>query len=225
MTAALAIFVKTPGHSPIKTRLAATLGARATIEFHRLAACAVAEVAQTVGAGLQPYWAVAELTALDDLQWRSLPRIWQGEGALGDRLHYVYARLHRTHDHVLLVGADAPQLTSILLRRAIHALDGDARFVLGEARDGGFWLFGARAPIAGEVWRAVGYSRHDTAAQLRKALGMGDGGPVLPTLTDVDRASDLEGLADTLSALPTLTPAQHALLRWLQRAGARATLG
>ncbi|MGH8110394.1 MAG: TIGR04282 family arsenosugar biosynthesis glycosyltransferase [Rhodanobacteraceae bacterium] len=216
MTAALAIFVKTPGHSPVKTRLAAAIGPRAAIEFHGLAARAVEEVAGATLDVLQAYWAVAEYAALDDPRWRDLPAVWQGEGSLGDRLHHIYASLRATHEIVLLVGADAPQITSVLLRRAINALQGNADFVLGEARDGGFWLFGGRVPIAGEVWRAVGYSRHDTAAQLRRALGMCDGKAVLPTLTDVDHAPDLDALADALSALPAPTPAQRALLHWLQ---------
>jgi rSAM/selenodomain-associated transferase 1 len=221
MTAALAIFVKTPGHSPIKTRLATSIGTRAAITFHRLAALAVAEVVEATCSGtLSNYWAVAERAALDEPLWQGLPRIWQGEGDLGDRLHHVYARLHATHDRVLLAGADAPQITPALLQCAIDELEGgDAPFVLGPARDGGFWLFGGRVPIARDVWCSVGYSRHDTTAQLRKVLDMRDGEAVLPTLTDVDRACDLEVLADALSALPTPTPAQRALLRWLQHAG------
>ncbi|MGH8148191.1 MAG: TIGR04282 family arsenosugar biosynthesis glycosyltransferase [Rhodanobacteraceae bacterium] len=221
MTTALAIFVKTPGHSPIKTRLAATIGARSAIEFHRLAAQAVAEVAQATCDGmLACQWAVAENAALEDPLWQGLPRVGQGEGNLGARLHYVYARLRTTHERVLLLGADTPQITPELLLCAIDALErGDVPFVLGPARDGGFWLFGGRAPIARESWCNVGYSRSDTAAQLRKALHMRDGLAVLPILTDVDSASDLAVLADALSALPAPTPAQRALMRWLQGAG------
>jgi hypothetical protein len=42
----IAIFVKTPGHSPLKTRLAAGIGIDAAREFHMLAAQAVAAVAR-----------------------------------------------------------------------------------------------------------------------------------------------------------------------------------
>lgn len=215
MTAGLAIFVKTPSHSPVKTRLAATIGARAAMEFHRLSACAVAEVAQTAGDGLEPYWAVAERAALDDPSWRNLPRLWQGEGSLGERLHRIYAQLLARHKRVLLVGADAPQITPDLLRGALGTLQDDAGFVLGGARDGGFWLFGGNAPIAREVWCGIRYSRADTAAQLRKALPLRERTDALPVLADVDTAHDLAPLAEALSSLPAPCPAQRGLLQWL----------
>lgn len=220
VTAALAIFVKTPGQSPIKTRLAASIGASAAIEFHSLAARAVAEVARAAGDVLQPYWAIAERAALGDPLWRSLPQLWQGEGSLGERLHRVYSTLRMTHERVLLIGADAPQLTPTLLRRAIDALErDDTSCVMGEARDGGFWLLGGRVPIARETWWSVCYSQPDTAAQLRKALRLHDGLAKLPILTDVDHVRDLEALAEALSILPAPLPAQCALMRWLQRVG------
>ena len=215
MTAALAIFVKTPGYSLVKTRLAAAVGRHAAIGFHGLAARAVAEVASAAPDVMQPHWAVAEYAALDNPCWRDLPTLWQGEGSLGERLHHIYTSLHAAHEIVLLVGADAPQITPALLHRAIDALQGDADFVLGEARDGGFWLFGGRAPIARETWCNVGYSRDDTAAQLRKALRLREMPDALPILTDVDTANDLAALATALSSLPHPLPAQRALLRWL----------
>jgi rSAM/selenodomain-associated transferase 1 len=216
MTTALAIFVKTPGHSPIKTRLAASIGAPAAIEFHRVAAGAVAEVAQSAGTGLQAYWAVAERAALEDPLWQDLPRLWQGDGGLGARLQRVYATLLARHGRVLLVGADAPQLTRELLLQACDALNRPATpWVIGEARDGGFWLFGGRVPIAAAVWQGVRYSQADTAAQLRAALHPAGTIANLPALTDVDEAADLDALEDTLAALPSPSPAQRGLRQWL----------
>lgn len=227
MTTGLAIFVKTPGHSPIKTRLAATIGKDAALEFHGLSARAVAEVAcaaQASGADLEPYWAIAEHHAMSDPRWCDLSRLWQGEGALGERLYRIYARLHATHERVLLLGADAPQVTPELLRRACDCLSEPATcFVLGEAHDGGFWLFGGRLPIGREVWCSVRYSCAETAAQLRDALQPPGVIGALPTLTDVDEAVDLDALDGELAGLPMLLPAQRALLCWI--AARRATLG
>lgn len=212
MTTALAIFVKTPGHSPIKTRLAVSIGAPAAVTFHRLSAGAVAEVADSAGVDLQAYWAIAEIAALEDSLWQGLPRLWQGEGSLGERLDHVYATLLARHERVLLVGADAPQLTSELLLQACDALQDPATpCVIGEARDGGFWLFGGRVPIAREVWCGVRYSCADTAQQLCAALSPSGTIARLPTLTDVDEAADLDALDDTLAALPNPSPAQRRL--------------
>lgn len=221
MTTAIAIFVKTPGHSPVKTRLAKAIGAKVAVEFHRLAAAAVAEVAIAVhdrDGTLQPFWAVAECDAMDAPPWQALPRLWQGEGGLGDRLDLVYALLRTAHERVLLIGADAPQVTPELLRQACTALDNPATpFVMGEAEDGGFWLFGGRVPIPREIWCKVGYSRDDTASQLRDALRPLGEISALPTLMDADRPSDLPMLAQALWALPAPQAAQLELLNWLTR--------
>jgi len=220
MSTALAIFVKTPGYSPIKTRLAATTGAAAATAFHRLAARAVVESAQAACArdpALHGYWAVAEGAALDHPLWQDLPRLWQGEeGGLGARMHRIYATLLARHARVLLVGADTPQLTPDLLLQARDALTATTTpFVMGEARDGGFWLFGGRAPIARDLWCAVRYSCAETARQFRAALRPLGGLAALPQLTDVDREADLDALDDTLAALPNPSPAQCELLHWL----------
>lgn len=218
---ALAIFVKTPGHSPIKTRLAATIGAANAIDFHRLSAAAIMQVvcaARDAGCDLRPYWAVAEAAALEDPAWRALPRIAQGEGDLGERLHRIYATLQAGHGRVLLAGADAPQVTIALLRNALAALDDPATpFVLGPARDGGFWLFGGSIPIPETVWRSVGYSRSRTADDLRAALSPSGRVAQLPTLIDVDSAPDLETLAAALDALSEPLPGQRALRAWWRR--------
>ncbi|HET7558267.1 MAG TPA: DUF2064 domain-containing protein [Rhodanobacteraceae bacterium] len=216
MSTALAIFVKTPGHSPIKTRLAVSIGAPAAVEFHRLSAAAVAEVAGSADVDLQAYWAVAENAALEDPPWRDLPRLWQGEGSLGERLNHVYTTLLARHERVLLVGADAPQLTRELLLQACEALHDPATpWVIGEARDGGFWLFGGRVPIAREVWCGVRYSCADTTQQLCAALHPPGTIARLPPLTDVDAAADLDALDATLAALPNPSPAQRRLRHWL----------
>lgn len=217
--AALAVFVKTPGHSPIKTRLAEAIGSDNAVAFHRLAARVVMDVAHATHDGkrdLQPYWAVAEHDALNEACWSDAPTLWQGDGGLGARLHRVYATLQTRHDRVLLVGADAPQITPALLGVALAALDDPATpFVLGRAEDGGFWLFGGRVPIAESVWHGVRYSCADTAKQLRDGLAPCGGIAILTRLNDVDHAADLEGLAAALAALPEQQPAQQALARWL----------
>ncbi|HEV8692715.1 MAG TPA: hypothetical protein VGQ93_00795, partial [Lysobacter sp.] len=62
MTVGLAIFVKTPGYSPVKTRLAADCGRAYAEAWYRRAAAAVASVAKIAAdrEGIAVYWAVAE---------------------------------------------------------------------------------------------------------------------------------------------------------------------
>ncbi|MEO7073342.1 MAG: TIGR04282 family arsenosugar biosynthesis glycosyltransferase [Rhodanobacter sp.] len=215
MTPALALFVKTPGLSPVKTRLAATLGVPQATQFYRLSAAATMAVARRCQKALIPYWAVAEADADASLAWSGAAHVWQGEGALGARLHKVYAELRARHGRVLLIGADAPQLTPALLIDALTALDA-APFVCGDAADGGFWLFGGREPIVSSAWLGVRYSQADTAAQLRHALASHGHVAGAPTLADVDTAKVLPELVRTLAALSEPLAEQRALLRWLQ---------
>lgn len=209
---ALAIFVKTPGLSPVKTRLAAGIGPVRAEAFYRLAVQAVAEVAGATRPALVPYWAVAEAEALDHPMWSGFPTVSQGEGGLGARLDHVYRMLLARHGAVLLIGADAPQVTPALLLQAATLA---APFVLGRAGDGGFWLFGGARPIDAAVWRSVPYSVADTADRLLEALvGAGDVRAV-EDLRDVDRQEDLGPLRSALDRLPAALEAQAVLSRWL----------
>ncbi|MCW0202075.1 TIGR04282 family arsenosugar biosynthesis glycosyltransferase [Rhodanobacter thiooxydans] len=218
MTTALAIFVKTPGHSPLKTRLAAAIGEDAALDFHRLASAAVAAVAKATRPLITPYWAVAEADDAAHAAWPDFPTIWQGEGGLGTRMHHVLETLLGRHDSVLLVGADVPQLTSGQLAQAAQALaEPPVACVLGPATDGGFWLFGANTPVPLATWQSVRYSRGDTCLALRKALPATENIVELPVLTDVDNADDLPRVLDALGRLPEALPAQRALAKWMQR--------
>ncbi|MGQ4660345.1 DUF2064 domain-containing protein [Lysobacter sp. F6437] len=221
MTGALAIFVKTPGRSPLKTRLASECGERYAIAWHRRAAAAVASVAIAAQRryGVRAFWAVAESDALD--AWPDLPSIAQGDGGLGARMARVHAGLVASHGFGLLVGADAPQITAELLGEAIGWLTDDGlasdrpRLALGPASDGGFWLFGSNVAASLPAWTSVSYSTDSTAADLRRAMQDLGEWRTLATLTDVDTAADLPTLRRALQALPGPTPEQSALARWM----------
>lgn len=210
---ALAIFAKTPGVSPVKTRLAQAIGARRATLFHGLAAACVGEVASRCAGRLAAHWAVAEAEAMGDPRWAALPVIWQGEGGLGERLHTVYSALQRRHGAALLIGCDTPHLTADLLHDAERRLrSGDGAFLMGRALDGGFWLLGGSRPIPREAWLGVQYSTAGTAAQLAMAL------PRIAEFTamsDVDVAADLPHVLDALLALAHPVLGQRRLARWL----------
>ncbi len=215
----LAIFVKTPGHSPLKTRLAAGICRESAERFHRLAAEAVAAVARAAQAmlpGLATAWAVAEDSALDDALWSGLPRIAQGTGDLGARMRHVVERLCSAHGGALLLGADAPQLRVDDLVAAVRALD-DHDHVLGPSADGGFWLFGTRKPVPATAWTATPWSQAGTAERFIAALGTPRIAR-LRTLRDADAADDLPPLLAALDALPHPRPEQRRLADWLRNA-------
>lgn len=229
MSGAVAIFVKTPGRSALKTRLVTVCGRAWAEDWYRRAALAVASVAQRACAstGMVAYWAVAESGA--ESEWSGLPTIGQGEGSLGARMARVHAALVARHGFALLIGADTPQLDADSLVTAAHWLQraqttaqtiptSAARFALGPAADGGFWLFGSNRPVAAETWSSVRYSQPHAARDLQHALhGLGKW-RVFNQLADVDHAEDLDVALRALDALTNPTRAQLALSRWMHAA-------
>lgn len=217
MTTALAIFVKTAGLSPLKTRLAQDIGRADAEQFHELSAAAVGAVARAVIPAITPFWAVAEAVALTADCWQDFECIHQGSGSLGDRLDHICRVLLTRHDRVLMIGADTPQITPHLLHRAAaHLACPDTPFVLGPAADGGFWLFGTRQPVSTDTWTMPRYSSPHAATDLRIALA--DQGRIapLPVGVDGDRGADLPHITAALDAIDRPLPEQVRLKQWLK---------
>lgn len=216
MTAALAIFVKTTGLSPIKTRLAKHLGREIAEQFQHLSTEAVFAVVRSTRSVLPSYWAVAEQEGLTSMQWQSMPTIWQGEGGLGSRMHHVYAQLQSRYGGAILIGADVPQISAALLDQAVSALAvPTTAYTVGDTRDGGFWLFGGNAPVPEAAWLSTPYSHPETRRILIKALGR-HRVHHLPMITDVDDPVDLQSLRLELGTLSEPLPEQARLAAWLR---------
>jgi uncharacterized protein len=213
---AVAIFVKTPGLSPVKTRLATTVGHARAEAWHLRAARTVAAVARSAGIG-PVFWAVAEDEAMDHDQWQDQPAISQGSGGLGERMARVHGHLVEQFGAALLLGADAPQLDADWLVQADRWLDSDqARHCIGPASDGGFWTFGANHCIALERWQAVTYSSNETLRQFRQQIGGSSQCLDLPVLTDLDQADDLPALSREMNNLAQPLPEQIELQKWIK---------
>lgn len=208
MTVAIAIFVKTPTLSPVKTRLAATIGKKKAIEFYGLCLNAVRVTVEKANA--TPFWAVGEENGLNNPLWQDFNRLYTEDGGLGERQHHIYQTLRTKYDQVLLIGTDTPQLSPPLLQEAIAALE-QHDFVIGPARDGGYYLFGGRVPVSKNIWTKVPYSVSTTREKLESLLPSSPAS--LPMLTDVDTESDFEFV---LSEMPKeMTTAQQEVVRWI----------
>lgn len=223
--AGLAIFVKTPGLSPVKSRLWPALG-RAVAErlYRRMAAAVAASTRPIPRAALTRYWAIAEAHPAAQRCWRTLPTLMQGDGELGQRMHAVQQALLTRHRCWLLTGADA-----VLLDARTHlrpALDWLAhptpRVVFGPAHDGGFWLVGGNVPLPLDLWLAPRYSSPHALGDLLDALRATSCAPeihLLPAASDLDLVDDIGPIRTALTARRTLAPPQRRLLCRLSRCG------
>lgn len=219
MSGGIAVFVKTHGLSPVKTRLAATLGKQTAEAFHLASSQSVAAVAQSLSqqTDMTAYYAVAEKSALNHRYWQDLPCLWQGENGLGERMAHIYQTLLNKHDFAILVGADIPQMTAPDLHNAVTWLlhKKSARLVFGPSLDGGFWAFGGNCPIAQDLYLNIVYSKADTGTYFfNKIKQLGDV-KILSVLRDVDEEADLFALRDSLLGLAKPLPEQCKLIRFL----------
>ena len=195
-TGALVVFVKTPGYSEIKTRLALSLGKQKAEEVYLSCVGATKAVVkqslERVPPYLTAYWAVAEDEALSHPMWSEFETVEQGDGGLGEKLHSVYERLSKKHDFVICIGADSPHMRSRHIIKAAELLctKGNS-FVMGRARDGGFYLFAGNKNISKDVWCSVPYGVSTTAQALIKQLPREGKLVEIDTLQDIDYYGDL----------------------------------
>jgi glycosyltransferase A (GT-A) superfamily protein (DUF2064 family) len=195
---AIAVFVKTIGRSPVKTRLAAAIGPDRATEFYRRCVAATHAVVQQarLSALLAPYWAVAEAEAIHDPTWSSFSTIRQGDGALGDRLDHVYRTLLQRHPYVILLGADSPLMSAEVIALAAQMMTTASRapFAISRSGDGGYSLFAGRVAISSDVWQAVPYSSPRTGEVFVSQLQRVGEVIELPSVDDIDTVADLRSL-------------------------------
>jgi len=189
----IACFVKTPGLSPIKTRLASSIGNQNALKVYGLMLAGLRGTFETL-LKLDPnataYWAVAE----DDINesfWCDFPCLKQDGGDLGDRLHSIYSQILERHDGAILIGADCPFLTSDKIYSASQRIRSQQGFVLGPTFDGGFYLFGGTRSLEKKVWKTPTYSSPTTELELKTELSKIQTVVELEELFDVDEYKDL----------------------------------
>lgn len=209
MSTAIAIFVKTPSFSLIKTRLAETLGNEKALEFYHLSLDAISQVIDECD--ISPYWAVAEEEGLREPLWQGYPSLYTGGKGLGECQYHIYETLLKEYNKVLLIGADAPQISQNIIDQAIEHLDTND-FVIGPASDGGYYLFGGRKSTPSKMWEFVPWSTSSTREILEGLL------PSMPAhcmmLTDVDIEENLAKIGQEMLEYKTL--GQQRLLEWLE---------
>lgn len=216
---ALVIFVKTPEISPVKTRLATTIGEDLAIQFYKLSIKATRAVLKQVQLGLPSlniYWAVAEQVAVSNELWKDFSIIFQGDGDLGSRLNYTYRTLLEKHSFVCFMGADSPHidLQSIIKAVQLTDINRKERFVIGETEDGGFYFYGGAQKLPEDVWLNVEYSSDKTSQQLEAGLRKYAGVELIQKSFDIDTYADLDRLGKVTK--DQLVKEQIELIQWAQ---------
>lgn len=191
MSPRVVLFTRYPEPGQAKTRLIPAIGAERAAQVHRTLTEWTVQAVLESGLELEVRTTGAPLAAFADwLGARAM--VDQGAGDLGARL----ARAGPPYP-ALFIGADAPDLTSDLLRNAADALaHGDA--VIGPAEDGGYWLLGLNCAVDG-VFDGIAWGTENVCSQTIDRLALAGIDPVtLPRLADCDRPEDLARWPDLL---------------------------
>lgn len=216
-----AVFVKTPNVTPLKTRLAKTIGTDLALEFFRLSVNAVDQTlkdsAKAVNYSIKRTWSIAEHEMVGVSPWNTGQFIWQGNGGLGNRLHLTYSQLLKNSDAVILMGGDCPQLSVNLIQECCEYLLKTKGFIIGKSEDGGFWVFGGNVSIPQDLWNKVSYSTSTTTKELVESIQ--PLGPIqyTSTLVDVDEFEDLPKALHQLENLKTPNEYQRELIKWIRQ--------
>lgn len=213
----VAVFVKTPGLSEVKTRLAQTVGKEKAVSVYRLCCRWTQELLEQARthSKLLPIWAVAEEEGMGHPLWSRWDRVCQSGSTLGERLHSVYEPLQKKYGAAMVLGADSPELVPELLGEAVKILSSgsEVKMVLGKTHDGGFYLFGGNCAISKKVWTSIPYSESSTSKALEAQLeSLGKIEP-LPLCADIDYFEDL---ISVMTRLKTSSPGKYSSLLALE---------
>ena len=143
---ALIVFVKNPVAGKVKTRLAATLGSPQALEIYLKL---LAKTRNTVASLACTRYVFYSDTVDEADEWTSPPflkRLQQGPD-LGIRMYAALREVLNHHPKAALIGSDIPELAGTQLQAAFLALD-THDYVLGPAKDGGYYLIGMKTPSA-----------------------------------------------------------------------------
>ncbi len=116
----------------------------------------------------------------------------QGMGDLGVKMGQAFDQaFHFGIDRMVIIGTDCPELTVDILNEAFNSLN-DRDLVLGEARDGGYYLIGLSRLIP-DLFVEIDWGTEVVFRQTKKvAEKLNLAVAYLPILNDIDRPEDLE---------------------------------
>ncbi len=185
------IFIKNPIPGKVKTRLAKEIGdERALLIYEQLT-----DITFQVTRNIDFDKAVFYSDSIDySDKWtedKYHKRIQQG-GTLGDRMQYAFQQgFDEKYNSVVIIGSDCPHLTTDLIYQAFDLLD-TYDFVIGPAKDGGYYLLGMNA-LQKNLFENKKWST-DTVLQdtLNDIKGEKASYILLPVLSDIDNFKDLK---------------------------------
>ena len=195
----LLVFARLPEHGAVKTRLASEVGDdRALAVYSAMLRDALASIGESKeDTEVEVLWAPTEAADGETLSkaFGDRPLAMQTGETLGDRLSMAFSErffFYRT-DRIIAVGVDDPTIPRPLIDTAFDLLE-SCDWVLGPARDGGYYLIGCRGPaFDSEAFQEIAWGASSVfSSTIAKLRTWQRNLAVLPMRSDIDTAEDLE---------------------------------
>ncbi len=199
--AIIIVFAKAPDPGSVKSRLHPTLN---TEERARLQAAMILDTLHLS----DPLPSRRVLACAPDVDHpfflkcsreRSLDLIQQKGESLGERMKNAFGwGFSQGYERVVLIGCDAPTLPTDFIQQAFDHLE-RASVVVGPSLDGGYYLIGARPPLA-DLFSGIQWGGDQVfSATLHKVNAEKLDCELLPFWYDIDRPADLIFLKEILA--------------------------
>jgi len=187
----LLLFVRNPELGKVKTRLAASVGPEQALEVYLHLLQHTRQITEHLPQHKVVYY--AERVAQHDLWPETVyEKRLQPAGDLGQKMEAAFAAAFAEGcTAVVIIGSDCHQLTGQILAQAFDALK-THEVVIGPALDGGYYLLGMRSLHPGFFHNKRWSTEHVFPDTLRDIEQLHLSYSLLPSLSDVDHAADLD---------------------------------
>lgn len=185
----LLIFARNPEPGKCKTRLAESIGDEAALSIYRFLLRHTVSITSDVRADKRVCY--AETIWENDI-WdsRIFQKTLQKGSDLGQKMEYAFkAGFADGYRKVIVIGSDLYELDREDLEKAFQALE-NADYVMGPARDGGYYLLGMR-DLNPKVFRGKSWGSDTVLSQTLKDL-YEEEVAMLPERNDIDVLEDIK---------------------------------
>jgi len=193
-SSAVVIFMRTPFHEQVKTRLAKTIGRQKASRLYGFCVENVVTQISRLSPEVEKHIFLSE--PVDEAKIESLKQLGfnvevQQGANLGYRLRNAfYSVFGKGVKKALIVASDVPDLTAGIVEQAIDRLN-NCDLVIGPSHDGGYYLIGLRRfneSLFNHIsWGTERVCQQTLDAANKEGLAVGQ----LPTLIDIDTETDL----------------------------------
>jgi uncharacterized protein len=217
---AIVIMAKVPRQGTVKTRLKPVLTDEQCVELSICFLKDAVNKAKKITPNLIVAFSPADgRNEIENLLPEVEILIEQKGNDLGKRMNAAFEFTEAKHfSPIIIIGTDSPDLPPEFINSAIELFKNDTtKFVLGAAKDGGYYLIGVRNPVDG-IFENVEWSSAKTFAQTVKnarrifACDVAE----IPVWYDVDTPEDLKSLRDEFMKNENFAEIAPETAKWLK---------